>query len=87
MHSRGTDVLLMTDVHESWQCKPVASVVDVLQIPAFLSRQTDLIVEAALTGCCVNVKKGQFMSPLDVVWACDKVRETQKRSGLREKGK
>ncbi len=57
---------ILTDVHESWQCEPVATVADVLQIPAFLSRQTDLIVAAARTGRIVNVKKGQFMAPWDM---------------------
>ena len=54
---------ILTDVHESWQCAPVAEVADVLQIPAFLSRQTDLLLAAAETGRIVNVKKGQFMAP------------------------
>lgn len=57
------DLPILTDVHESWQCAPVAEVADVLQIPAFLSRQTDLLVAAAKTGKIVNVKKGQFMAP------------------------
>lgn len=57
---------ILTDVHESWQCEKVAPVADVLQIPAFLSRQTDLIVAAAQTGKVVNVKKGQFMAPWDM---------------------
>jgi 2-dehydro-3-deoxyphosphooctonate aldolase (KDO 8-P synthase) len=52
-----------TDIHETWQTEPVAEVVDVLQIPAFLSRQTDLLMAAAATGLAVNVKKGQFLSP------------------------
>lgn len=56
-------VPVLTDVHESWQVKPVAEVVDVLQIPAFLCRQTDLLLAAAESGCAVNVKKGQFLSP------------------------
>ncbi len=60
------DLPLVTDVHECWQCAPVAQVVDVLQIPAFLSRQTDLLVAAAQTGKIVNVKKGQFMAPWDM---------------------
>ncbi|SMP06702.1 2-dehydro-3-deoxyphosphooctonate aldolase (KDO 8-P synthase) [Desulfurobacterium pacificum] len=55
-----------TDIHESWQAKPVAEVVDVIQIPAFLCRQTDLLVAAARTGKTVNVKKGQFMAPWDM---------------------
>ena len=54
---------VLTDVHESWQCAPVAEAVDVLQIPAFLCRQTDLLLAAAATGRAANVKKGQFLSP------------------------
>lgn len=54
-----------TDVHETWQVNPVAEVVDIVQIPAFLSRQTDLIIEAAKSGKPVNVKKGQFLAPWD----------------------
>jgi 2-dehydro-3-deoxyphosphooctonate aldolase (KDO 8-P synthase) len=57
------DLPLLTDIHESWQAKPTAEVADVLQIPAFLSRQTDLLRAAAVTGRAVNVKKGQFLSP------------------------
>src|SRR5476651_1747986 len=57
---------VLTDVHERDQCAAVAEAVDVLQIPAFLSRQTDLLVAAAHTGKCVNVKKGQFLSPWDM---------------------
>src|SRR6516225_11082467 len=57
---------VLTDVHESGQCAEVASVVDVLQIPAFLCRQTDLLVAAARTGRTVNVKKGQFLAPWDM---------------------
>jgi 2-dehydro-3-deoxyphosphooctonate aldolase (KDO 8-P synthase) len=56
-------VPVITDIHESWQAKPAAEVADVLQIPAFLSRQTDLLTAAAATGRVVNVKKGQFLSP------------------------
>ena len=59
-------VPVTTDVHESWQCEKVAEVVDLIQIPAFLSRQTDLLVSAAKTGKVVNVKKGQFMAPWDM---------------------
>lgn len=58
---------VLTDVHESSQCVPLAEVVDILQIPAFLCRQTDLIVEAAQTGCALNIKKGQFLAPWDMV--------------------
>ncbi|MDE2320180.1 MAG: 3-deoxy-8-phosphooctulonate synthase [Rhodospirillales bacterium] len=57
---------LLTDVHEKEQCKPAAEVVDILQIPAFLCRQTDLLVAAAQTGAVVNVKKGQFLAPWDM---------------------
>ena len=66
-------VPILTDVHESWQCEPVAQVADVLQIPAFLSRQTDLLQAAARTGRIVNVKKGQFMAPWDMRGAIDKI--------------
>ena len=66
---------IVTDVHESWQCAPVAEVADVLQIPAFLCRQTDLIQAAARTGRIVNIKKGQFMAPWDMRGAIDKCRE------------
>jgi len=66
---------IVTDVHESWQCAPVAEVADVLQIPAFLCRQTDLIQAAARTGKIVNIKKGQFMAPWDMRGAIDKCRE------------
>src|ERR1044071_9872224 len=59
-------VPVLTDVHEREQCALLAEVVDVLQIPAFLSRQTDLLVAAAETGCVVNVKKGQFLAPWDM---------------------
>ncbi len=65
---------ILTDVHESWQCAPVAEVADVLQIPAFLSRQTDLIQAAARTGRIVNIKKGQFMAPWDMQGAVLKAR-------------
>lgn len=68
---------ILTDVHESWQCAPVAEVADVLQIPAFLSRQTDLLVAAAQTGKIVNVKKGQFMAPWDMRGAIAKIEEAR----------
>lgn len=64
---------ILTDVHESWQCAPVAEVADVLQIPAFLSRQTDLLLAAARTGRVVNVKKGQFMAPWDMRGVVEKI--------------
>lgn len=67
-------VPIVTDVHESYQCAEVAEVVDVLQIPAFLCRQTDLLKAAARTGKAVKIKKGQFMAPEDMKYAVDKVR-------------
>ena len=69
------DVPLLTDIHEAGQADAAADVVDVLQIPAFLSRQTDLIVAAARTGRIVNIKKGQFLSPNDVGHAVAKAVE------------
>lgn len=67
-------VPVVTDVHESYQCAEIAEVVDVLQIPAFLCRQTDLLKAAARTGKAVKIKKGQFMAPEDMKYAVDKVR-------------
>jgi 2-dehydro-3-deoxyphosphooctonate aldolase (KDO 8-P synthase) len=67
------DVPVLTDIHEPAHAEPAAAVVDVLQIPAFLSRQTDLLVAAARTGRVVNIKKGQFMAPADVRHAIAKV--------------
>jgi 2-dehydro-3-deoxyphosphooctonate aldolase (KDO 8-P synthase) len=67
-------VPIVTDVHESYQCAEAAQVADVLQIPAFLCRQTDLLKAAARTGKAVKVKKGQFMAPEDMKYAVDKVR-------------
>ena len=67
---------IVTDVHENWQCAEVAKVADMLQIPAFLSRQTDLLVAAANTGKIVNVKKGQFMAPWDMKNVVDKLRDS-----------
>jgi 2-dehydro-3-deoxyphosphooctonate aldolase (KDO 8-P synthase) len=71
---RRTGLPLLTDVHEPNQCEPAAAVVDVLQIPAFLCRQTDLLVAAARTGRAVNVKKGQFMAPGDMRRVVEKIR-------------
>lgn len=68
-------VPVVTDVHESYQCEEVATVADVLQIPAFLCRQTDLLKAAARTGKAVKIKKGQFMAPEDMKYALEKVRE------------
>ncbi|WP_143960074.1 3-deoxy-8-phosphooctulonate synthase [Litoribacter populi] len=67
-------VPLVTDIHESYQAKEVAEVVDVLQIPAFLCRQTDLLLAAAETGKAVKIKRGQFMAPEDMQYAVSKVR-------------
>ncbi|HEU5148486.1 MAG TPA: 3-deoxy-8-phosphooctulonate synthase [Chryseosolibacter sp.] len=72
---KALDVPVVTDVHESNQCAEVAEVVDVLQIPAFLCRQTDLLKAAARTGKAVKIKKGQFMAPEDMQYAVKKVRE------------
>lgn len=69
-------VPVLTDVHETWQCIPVAEVCDVLQIPAFLSRQTDLILAAAQTGRAINVKKGQFLAPWEMKNVVQKVEST-----------
>jgi 2-dehydro-3-deoxyphosphooctonate aldolase (KDO 8-P synthase) len=66
-------VPIVTDVHESYQCAEAAEVADVLQIPAFLCRQTDLLKAAARTGKAVKIKKGQFMAPEDMKYAVDKV--------------
>lgn len=74
---RSFDLPIVTDVHESWQCDPVSAVADVIQIPAFLSRQTDLLQAAARTGCIVNVKKGQFMAPWDMKGAIEKIEQVR----------
>lgn len=66
---------ILTDIHESWQAQPVAEVADVLQIPAFLCRQTDLLLAAARTGRIVNVKKAQFLSGHDMKYPVEKYRE------------
>ena len=67
---------LLTDIHESYQAAPAGEVVDVLQIPAFLCRQTDLLVAAANTGKVVNIKKAQFLSGMDMEYPVQKVRES-----------
>jgi 2-dehydro-3-deoxyphosphooctonate aldolase (KDO 8-P synthase) len=80
-------VPVLTDIHEPDQAARAAEVVDVLQIPAFLSRQTDLLVAAARTGRVINIKKGQFLAPLDMRHALDKVRESgNDRVCLTERG-
>jgi 2-dehydro-3-deoxyphosphooctonate aldolase (KDO 8-P synthase) len=68
-------VPVITDVHEPWQAKPVAEVADVLQLPAFLARQTDLVVAMAKTGRIVNIKKPQFLSPSQIAHIVEKFRE------------
>ncbi len=70
------DLPVITDVHEIHQCKELAPVIDILQIPAFLSRQTDLLVAAAQTGSVVNVKKGQFLAPWDMKNVVQKIVES-----------
>jgi 2-dehydro-3-deoxyphosphooctonate aldolase (KDO 8-P synthase) len=70
---RETNLPLLTDVHEPGQAKLVAEVVDCLQIPAFLCRQTDLVAACAATGSAVNVKKGQFVAPVDLRFAVEKL--------------
>jgi len=69
------DLPILTDIHESYQAKPVGEVVDILQIPAFLCRQTDLLVAAAQTNRIVNIKKAQFLSGKDMNFPCQKVAE------------
>jgi len=69
-------VPVLTDIHESHQASAAAKVVDVLQVPAFLARQTDLLLACGATGCWVNVKKGQFMSPSEMGNAVEKIRST-----------
>lgn len=78
---------LITDVHESAQVAEVAEVVDILQIPAFLCRQTDLLLAAGETGKGINIKRGQFMAPEDMQYAVQKVRETGNENAcLTERG-
>ena len=66
---------LLTDIHEAWQAAPVGEVVDVIQIPAFLCRQTDLLIAAARTGRTINIKKAQFLSGRDMKYPVEKVRD------------
>jgi 2-dehydro-3-deoxyphosphooctonate aldolase (KDO 8-P synthase) len=77
-----TSLPILTDIHEPSHAEPVAAVADVLQIPAFLSRQTDVITAAARTGKAVNIKKGQFLAPNDMRHVIAKVTETGNRSVL-----
>jgi len=78
---------ITTDIHESWQADPVGEVVDVIQIPAFLCRQTDLLVAAARTGRTVNIKKAQFLSGKDMIYPVEKARDVgAKEIWLTERG-
>ena len=70
------DLPVCTDIHEAWQAAPAAEVADILQIPAFLCRQTDLLVAAAKTGKCVNIKKAQFLAAWDMKNCLEKVRQS-----------
>ena len=74
------NIKVVTDIHESSQAEIVGDVVDVIQIPAFLSRQTDLIVKAANTGKIINVKKGQFLSPSDMINVINKIEESKNKN-------
>ena len=78
---------ILTDIHESWQAEPAGEVCDVLQMPAFLCRQTDLILAAAKTGCVVNIKKAQFLSGKDMQYPVNKAQESgAKEVWLTERG-
>lgn len=82
-----TGLPVLTDVHTAADCDAVAEAVDVLQVPAFLCRQTDLLVAAAETGRAINVKKGQFVAPWDMRHAVEKIRESgNQRVSLTERG-
>jgi 2-dehydro-3-deoxyphosphooctonate aldolase (KDO 8-P synthase) len=84
---REFDVPVLTDVHETWQAAPAAEAVDILQVPAFLCRQTDLLLACGRTGRAVNVKKGQFVAPHDMVNAVRKIESTgNRRILLSERG-
>lgn len=84
---RDTGQTVLTDIHEPSQAAPAAEAADILQIPAFLCRQTDLLVEAGRTGRVVNIKKGQFVSPADIRLAAEKVVSTgNNRILLTERG-
>ena len=85
--ARDTGLPVLTDVHEPSHCEVAAEAVDVLQIPAFLCRQTDLLVAAGRTGRAINVKKGQFVAPWDMSHAVEKIRSTgNERVFLTERG-
>jgi 2-dehydro-3-deoxyphosphooctonate aldolase (KDO 8-P synthase) len=85
--ARETGLPVLTDVHEAAHCEIAAEAVDILQIPAFLCRQTDLLIAAGKTGRAVNIKKGQFMAPWDMEHSLEKVRSTgNERVFLTERG-
>ncbi|MGB6830376.1 MAG: 3-deoxy-8-phosphooctulonate synthase [Terracidiphilus sp.] len=85
--AKNTGLPVLTDVHEPAHCEVAAEAVDVLQIPAFLCRQTDLLVAAGRTGRAINVKKGQFVAPWDMSHAVEKIRSTgNERISLTERG-
>jgi 2-dehydro-3-deoxyphosphooctonate aldolase (KDO 8-P synthase) len=85
--AKDTGLPVLTDVHEPAHCEVAAEAVDVLQIPAFLCRQTDLLVAAGKTGRAVNIKKGQFVAPWDMTHPVEKVRSTgNERISLTERG-
>jgi 2-dehydro-3-deoxyphosphooctonate aldolase (KDO 8-P synthase) len=85
--AKDTGLPILTDVHEPAQCEVAAEAVDVLQIPAFLCRQTDLLVAAGKTGRAINIKKGQFVAPWDMIHPVEKVRSTgNERVFLTERG-
>lgn len=84
---RETGLAVLTDIHEPGQAEPVAAVCDILQIPAFLCRQTDLLLAAGRTGRVVNIKKGQFLAPEDMQYAAEKVASSgNRRIILTERG-
>ncbi|WP_277934974.1 3-deoxy-8-phosphooctulonate synthase [Parablautia intestinalis] len=74
------DLKIVTDIHEPYQAEPVAEVADIIQIPAFLCRQTDLLIAAAKTGKCINVKKAQFLAPWDMKNVVHKLEESGNRN-------
>jgi 2-dehydro-3-deoxyphosphooctonate aldolase (KDO 8-P synthase) len=85
--AKDTGLPVLTDVHEPAHCEPAAEAADVLQIPAFLCRQTDLLVAAGRTGRAINIKKGQFVAPWDMTHPVEKVRSTSnERVFLTERG-
>tara|TARA_Y100000034_G_C6873371_1_gene399064 strand:+ start:923 stop:1729 length:807 start_codon:yes stop_codon:yes gene_type:complete len=93
--TKGLDILceikaqgisVLTDVHETYQCNEVSQVVDIIQIPALLCRQTDLLTTAALLGKIINIKKGQFMAPLDMIHVVNKIKHINKNILITERG-